>query len=326
MDTEQATHIVSSFIATYYGNFVRDNIHTIMEMYSDSSSTSVAKLNEAVATSNRGKAEIRQSLERLSGEIGSRKVHITTADSIPTTDGSILVSVGGLLYTRLAVQTFTQTFVLASTKNRTRTLFIAAESLRFVAIEPEVIPNGAVLVAPGDDVVAPEPEAPVAPRPVRERKPREPKAPKKEEPVAAVAAPAPPPPAEAPTAAARPQREPRERKERVPREKKAEEAAKPADAAATAESSEVKKPLRAPTSTVRLHEVPQTIRLSVLKEAVGKFGEVVDAQWFGPNSMDCLVEFKLPTSVKNLVFAKTFAIDGTFIKRSFFYTNPQPAK
>lgn len=341
MDSEQATHIVSSFIATFYGNFVRENLHTIMDMYGEASATTVARLGEAVATTNRGKQEIRQYLERLSGEFGSRKVHITTADSIPTPEGSILVSVGGQLYTRFAVHAFTQTFVLSPTKNRPRTFFIAAESLRFTSIEEEVIPQGAIIVAPGEEIeveVAPVAQEAKAARPIRERKPREPKAPKKEE-VAPTAAAAPAPAAAPVVAAEAPAAAPvRERKERVPREKKpvteapkpsapaAAPAAAPAVAAAAAETTEAKKPERTPTTTVRLHQVPQTVRLSVLTAAVAKFGEVLDARWFGENSMDCLVDFATTVAVKNLVFAKGFAIEGHQIKRSFFFTNPLPAK
>ena len=326
MDNDQTAQIVSSFIAAFYGNSVRENVPVIMDMYGDASTTTVARLGEAVATTNRGKQEIRHSLERYNVEFPKRKVHISTADVVQTAEGSILISVGGLLFTERATHTFTQTFALAPTKHRLRTYFIAAESLRFTAEEVEIAPQGPA----GDEiepVAAPVPIQEKAPRPVRERKPREPKAPAKTETLvtAQVAAPA---PAAPPASEAAPVREPRERKERVPREKKpvAEADKTGAAPAAASDGAEVKKPERTPTSTVRLHQVPQTVRLSVLTAAVAKFGEVLDARWFGENSMDCLVDYATPVAVKNLVFAKGFAIEGHLIKRSFFYNNPQPAK
>lgn len=186
INTEETARIACSFIAAFYKGFVED-LPSLARFYSEQSSTSFARVDEAVATTSQGKAQVLQYLERLNADLGPRKVEVRTADFVPTTDGSLAITVTGVIFTKRLRQGFTQTFVLSSTKYKENTLFISADSLRLVSREKEVIPANAIIVAPGEELTlsvvstnaaAPTkgPDAERKERPPRERKERKPRA------------------------------------------------------------------------------------------------------------------------------------------------------
>jgi hypothetical protein len=215
INTEQTARIACCFIASFYKRFVED-LPSLASFYSEQSSTSFARVDEAVATTSQGKDQVLQYLVRLNEDLGPRKVEVRTADFVPTTDGSVAITVTGTIFTKRLRQAFTQTFVLAPTKFKDNTLFISADSLRFVSKEKEVLPANSIIVAAGEELTlnvvhAKAPEAERKERPPRERKERQPRAEEASKEAA---------PKEAAPVAAQEKRPVRERRERKPREAK----------------------------------------------------------------------------------------------------------
>jgi hypothetical protein len=221
INAEQTARIACSFIAAYYKGFVED-LPSLIHFYGEQSSTSFARVREAVATTSQGKAEVQQYLERLNADLGQRKVEVQTADFVPTGDGSVAIVVTGLLFTKRLRQAFTQTFVLSTTKYKENTMYIAADSLRIMSQEQEALPSNAIVVRPGEDltvsVVNTNTNKPVESTERKER-PRKERKPKTEAPVVATVAPTDVPtatPTEAVVRKERKIREPRVKNDAVP--------------------------------------------------------------------------------------------------------------
>lgn len=325
VNTEQASRIACAFLTQYYKGFVED-FNTLLPLYGDASCISFASYNQTVGTTSQGKAEIRVHYDRMQ-ELGHRKVQIRNADFVPSADGSIAVTCSGQVFTRLCRRVFMHSFVLAPTKFRENTLFIAAECLRFLSEETENIPPNCIIVTPEEfhrslaERSAPMPPAQIAetpahaievPLPRKERPERRQKA----APAAveeATAAPQPVQQAPAVAAAAAPAATPDKQAERKPREKKPR-AATADQAAAPVASSPGPKKL---TSKVRLFEVPTYIRLSDIKAKAEEFGTIVDALWF--QDTDTIIEFSSPKEARNFILAPPFLVKRKMLNKSYYF-------
>ena len=342
VNSEQAARIACSFLTQYYKGFVED-FSALLPLYGDASCISFASFNETVGTTSQGKSEIRAHYDRLQEKLGQRKVQIRNADFVPSADGSVAVTCSGQVFTRLCRRVFMHSFVLAPTKYRENTLYIAAECLRFLSEESENIPPNCVIVtpeeyhrslterdAPSRPAAQSQESAPAATEGSQQRKER-PERPRRQKavpaataseatvtaspaavpPVAAAPAPAPTPAAAAsvvPVDSSKGQKEEGEKKrERKPRASKEKEASP--------------SPAKRFTSKVRLFDVPKFIKLSDIKYEAEVHGKMVDALWF--QDTDAIIEFSSPKEARNLVALASFTVKRKLITRAYYFDSEQ---
>jgi hypothetical protein len=321
--SEQAARIACTFLTQFYKGFVED-FSALLPFYGDASCISFASFNETVGTTSQGKSDIRAHYDRLQEKLGQRKVQIRNADFVPSADGSVAVTCSGQVFTRLCRRVFMHSFVLAPTKYRESTFYIAAECLRFLSEEAESVPPNCVIVTPEEyhrsleERNAPAPPAKVTEPVTETSQPRKERAERparrqKAAPAAVEAtAPAPPQAADPAPAAPAPAQTEAKPAEKKPRERKPRPAA---------EGSAASPGPRKLTSKVRLFEVPKFIKLSDIRAVAETFGTIVDLLWF--QETDAIIEFSSPKEARNLVVADSLFVKRKLLAKGFFFDTEQ---
>lgn len=317
VNSEDAARIACSFLTQYYKGFVED-FYSLFPLYGDASCISFASFNESVGTTSQGKQEIRAHYDRLQEKLGQRKVQIRNADFVPSADGSVAVTCSGQVFTRLCRRVFMHSFVLAPTKYRESTFYIAAECLRFLSEESENVPSNCVIVTPEEfhrslaernappPVVADGPSETSVPRVERPPRVRRQKTTPAEESPAPAATSAPAArtvaPEAAPAAASPSDEKQVEKRERKPRVAK--------------EGSPVR--TKTLTTKVRLFAVPKFIKLSDIKRVAEECGQIVDALWF--ENTDAIIEFSKPAEARALVLLPSFTVQRKVLERAYYFS------
>lgn len=154
LSRESASAVASSFLAFYYGEFVKTNeMSGLLDLYGQHSYITLADVDDTQPYASFGRRNIAQHLAKVDSLLSRRKVEIITADSVPLPDGAVQIICQGVMFLRAVRRVFLHIFVLVPTAYRTRTYHIASDYLRFVNVEEQMIPHGVVLLTP-DQVAA----------------------------------------------------------------------------------------------------------------------------------------------------------------------------
>jgi hypothetical protein len=87
----------------------------------------------------------------------------------------------------------------------------------------------------------------------------------------------------------------------------------------TKESVTGDNPTRRFTASVRIIDIPRSVKLSKIRAVASKYGDLEDALWHGPDSSDCLVVFTKSTSARDFVNAENCQIGAAKLVRVFYF-------
>ncbi|CAD2220859.1 hypothetical protein AGDE_08498 [Angomonas deanei] len=328
----EAHNVASAFLTQFYNKFVQpgDLGSNLQDLYSDNSYVTLADVDDTQPVTLCGKLQILNHYSNLGNIMNIRKMHVMTADALPAPNKNVQIVCQGVLYVPGSHRIFLHIFTLAPAPFRENTYYIAADYLRFVNVEHEVIPEGAKVVSKEDMARCIEEELrrqeleklaemERAQRRAQQQQQQQQQraAPQHKDPVAAPAATQqrerPPRPARA----ERPEKEERRPRTEKPKYNKDEKKSEKPSASPAEKKRETPAP-RGPkqmTTFVRLCEVPEEIKLSDIKTEVTRAGaEPVDAYWFGKNSQHAVVELPSVSSTTTILRVGTFKMGGKEIK------------
>lgn len=151
LSLQTASSIAGNFLAHYYNEFVEVGEMTAMsDLYNDNSYVIMADLSDEKPSVVHGKHLITLHLATLDRTLGKRKVEVITADSMPLPNGGVQIICQGVMYLARFRRVFLHVMTLEPTAFRMNTYHLSADYLRFVNIEEEVIPEGALVLAPDE--------------------------------------------------------------------------------------------------------------------------------------------------------------------------------